>query len=117
MQPVLEVRKLGARSYTYSVRATRPTGAPLPAPCYEDRGLTSFAECLRDAAEALTYFPRVYIRFQGRCVGEQLVSRLESHPEAVVRDLLVRYLEGALPPLPPAPQPQRTDAAQASVIS
>ena len=117
MQPVLEIRKLDEHSYTYTVRATRPSGAPIPEACYVDRGLTSFVECLRDAAEALTYFPRVYVRFQGRCVGEQLVSRLESHPEAVVRDLLVRFLEGSVSPLAEAPQPQRTYVAQASVLS
>ncbi|SCK51841.1 hypothetical protein VAR608DRAFT_5223 [Variovorax sp. HW608] len=117
MQPVLEILKLGEHSYTYTVHATRPTGAPAAEACYVDRGLPSFVECLRDAAEALTYFARVHVRFQGRCVGEQLVSRLESQPEAVVRDLLVRYLEGSLSPLPPPPAPQRTDAAQASVLS
>lgn len=115
MQPVLEIRKLGERSYTYAVRATGPTGALVPEACYVDGGLPSFVECLRDAAEALTYFPRVHVCFQGRSVGEQLVSRLESHPEAVVRDLLVRYLEGGLSPLPVTPQ--RTDAAQASAVS
>ena len=117
MQPVLEIRKLDERSYTYTVRATQPSGAPVPEACYVDRGLTSFVECLRDAAEALTYFPRVHIRFQGRCVGEQFVSRLENHPEAVVRDLLVRFLEGSSSSLPEAPQPQRMDVAQASVTS
>ena len=74
MQPVLDILKLGEHSYTYTVHATRPTGAPVPEACYVDRGLPSFVECLRDAAEALTYFPRVHVRFQGRCVGEQLVS-------------------------------------------
>lgn len=115
MQPVLEIRKLGERSYTYAVRATSPAGSPAPEACYEDRGLTSFVECIRDAAEALTYFPRVHVCFQGRCVGEQLVSRLESHPEAVARDLLVRYLEAGLPPQ--SATAQRADAAQASVVS
>lgn len=95
MQPVLEIRKIGERSYTYTVRATRPAGAPLPEACYVDRGLTSFADCLHDAAEALTYFPRVYIRYEGRCVGEQTVLRLESQPDVVARELLARYLDGA----------------------
>jgi len=115
MQPVLEIIKLGERSYTYTVRAPRAAGAPVPEACYVDRGLTSFVDCIRDAAEALTYFPRVYIRFQGRCVGEQSVARLESHPEAVVRELLLRFLEGSLPPQP-APQ-MRIKEAQVSVAS
>ncbi len=68
MQPVLEIRKLDERSYTYTVRATRARGEAPPEACYVDLGLTSFADCLRDAAEALTYFSRVYIRYEGLCV-------------------------------------------------
>ncbi len=99
MQPVLEIRKLGEHSYTYTVRATGPAGAPEPEACYVDRGLTSFPDCLRDAAEALTYFASVDIRYEGLCVGEQAVSRLESQPEAVARELFARYLEGVQAPL------------------
>jgi hypothetical protein len=55
MQPVLEIRKLGEHSYIYAVRAARSVGEPMPEACYVDLGLPSFADCLRDAAEALTY--------------------------------------------------------------
>lgn len=106
MQPVLEIRQLGERSYTYTVRAPRLAGEPPPEACYVDLGLTSFSDCLRDAAGALTYFPRVYIRYEGLCVGEQAVLRLGRQPEAVARELLADYLAqggpavaaGALPP-------------------
>jgi hypothetical protein len=103
MQPVLEIRKLGERSYTYSVRATRSADA-----CHVDLELTSFAECLRDAAQALTYFPRVHICYQGLSVGEQRVMRLESHPHIVACELLASYLEQI--DLPPAPRPPRLQA-------
>ena len=106
MQPVLEIRKLGERSYTYTVRATRIHGEPPPEACYVDLGLTSFADCLRDAAEALTYFPRVYIRYEGLCVGEQMVMRLESQPDAVVRELLAKY-QDAVETVPAAMRSQQ----------
>ncbi len=106
MQPVLEIRKLGERSYTYTVRATRIHGEPPPEACYVDLGLTSFADCLRDAAEALTYFPRVYIRYEGLCVGEQMVMRLASQPDAVVRELLAIY-QDAVETVPAGMQSQQ----------
>jgi hypothetical protein len=115
MQPVLEIRKLGEHSYTYTVRATSARGEPPPEACYVDLGLTSFADCLRDAAEALTYFPRVYLRYEGLCVGEQMVMRLERQPDAVVRELLAKY-QDALDALPAAmPSQQEAVAAQVSV--
>lgn len=101
MQPVLEIRKLGERSYTYTVRAPRMPGEPPPEACYVDLGLTSFSDCLRDAAGALTYFPRVYIRYEGLCVGEQNVLRLGSQADAVVRELMAAY--GAQTDRAPAP--------------
>jgi hypothetical protein len=114
MQPVLEISKLGEHSYTYTVRATRARGEPPPEACYVDLGLTSFADCLRDAAEALTYFPRVYIRYEGLCVGEQTVMRLESHPDAVVRELLLKY-QDALEAVPVAAMPSQKEAVAAQV--
>ena len=110
MQPILEIRKIGERSYTYAVRAaTRSAGEPAPEACYVDLGLTSFADCLRVAAEALTYFPRVLIRFEGLNVGEQPVTRLESQPHLVACELMSRYLEQI--ELPPAPRPPLLQAA------
>lgn len=92
MQPVLEIRKLGERAYTYTVRAPGPAGELPSEACDVDLGLTSFADCLRDAAGALTYFPRVYIRYEGLCVGEQAVLRLVRQSEAVAGELLADYL-------------------------
>lgn len=92
MQPVLEIRKIGENSYTYAVRAPRASGEPPPLACYVDLGFTSFAACLRDAAQALTYFARVYIRYQGLCVGEETVARLERHPQVVAHELLADYM-------------------------
>lgn len=115
MQPVLEIRKLGEHSYTYTVRAARMGGEPPPEACYVEMGLTSFADCLRDAAEALTYFPRVYIRYEGLCVGEQTVMRLERQPDAVARELLAKYHD-ALDAVPAAmPSQQEAVAAQVPV--
>ncbi len=115
MQPILEIRKLGEHSYTYTVSATRAQDEPLAEACYVDLGLTSFADCLRDAAEALTYFPRVHIRYEGLCVGEEMVTRLVRQPDAVARELLAKYLD-ALDSVPAAmPSQQEAVAAQVSV--
>jgi hypothetical protein len=91
MQPILEIRKLGERCYTYTVGAARMSGEPLPEACYADLELPSIADCLRDAADALTYFPRVYLLYEGVCIGEQTVSRLESEPDGVACELLATY--------------------------
>jgi len=115
MQPVLEIRKLGDHSYTYAVRATPAQDEPLPEACCADLGLTSFADCLRDAAEALTYFPRVSICYEGVCVGEEMVMRLVRQPDAVAGELLAKYLD-ALDAVPAAvPSPQEAVAARVSV--
>lgn len=97
MQPVLELRKLQDRSYTYSIRAPR-SGGVVPAPSYVDRGLTSLPACLEDAAQALSInFPRVYVRYQGMCVGEQDVSQLRLHPMRVAGELVQTYLRQCVP--------------------
>lgn len=114
MQPVLEIRKLGERSYTYTVRAPRSAGEPPPEACYVDLGLNSFADCLRDAAEALTYFARVYIRYEGLCVGEQMVIRLESQPDAVALELLADYVSQTEVPPAPRPAPSKATAVHAT---
>ncbi|MDN4588330.1 hypothetical protein DBA29_07425 [Xenophilus aerolatus] len=91
MQPVLEIVKRHAKSFTYSVRAPR-SGGVLPVSCYVDGGFASFAECLSDAAEAFSpYFSRVYVRFQGLCVGEHMVMRLRAQPEALADHLVQEY--------------------------
>lgn len=91
MQPVLEIVKRRAKSFTYSVRAPR-SGGVLPVSCYVDGGFGSLAECLSDAAEAFSpYFSRVYVRFQGLCVGEHMVMRLRAQPEVLADHLVQEY--------------------------
>ncbi|MDM0104004.1 hypothetical protein QTH97_03620 [Variovorax sp. J22R24] len=116
MQPVLEIRKLGERSYTYTVRAPRSAGEAPPKACYVDLGLTSFADCLRDAAEALTYFSRVYIRYEGLCVGVQTVVRLENQPDTVAGELLADYASQIEMPPASKPVPLPAAAVHASVV-
>lgn len=91
MQPVLEIVKRHAHSYTYSVRGPR-SGGVLPASCYVDGGFPTLAQCLSDAAEAFSpYFPRVYVRYQGLCVGEHMVMRLRAQPAALAEHLVQEH--------------------------
>ena len=99
MQPVLEIRKVHEHSYAYSVRGPKSSAGALPPACYVDGDQTSFAACLYDASQALkVYFPRVYIRYQGVCVGEHFLQRLQTQSPGLARELLATYLErqGAL---------------------
>src|SRR6187551_1219750 len=76
MQPVLEFIQRHERSYTYSVRAPHKSTVQREA-CYVDRGLTSLAACVFDAAQALSpNFLRAHISYQGVWMGEIEVSRL-----------------------------------------
>lgn len=94
MQPVLEIRKVHEHSYTYSVRGPKSAANVLPPACYVDGGQTSFAACLYDASQALkVYFPRVYIRYQGICVGEHFLQRLQTQSPELARELLANHLE------------------------
>ncbi len=103
MQPVLEIRKLADQSFTYSVRAPRSHGM-LPQACYVDGGHPTLEACLLDASLALrAYFPRVYIRYQGLCVGEHELLRLNSAPVAVARELLANHLNRTGVPAAPMP--------------
>lgn len=97
MQPVLEFIQRHERSYTYSVRAAQKSTVPMEA-CYVDRGLTSLAACVFDAAQALSHnFPRVYISYQGLCMGEIEVSRLRACSEFVAQQLKAEYLRRDVP--------------------
>ena len=97
MQPVLEFIQRHERSYTYSVRAAQKSAVPTEA-CYVDRGLTSLAACVFDAAQALSHnFPRVYIRYQGHCMGEIEVNRLRACSEFIAQQLKAEYLRRAAP--------------------
>ncbi|MBB1602663.1 MULTISPECIES: hypothetical protein [unclassified Variovorax] len=91
MQPVLEFIQRHERSYTYSIRAPRH-GGPVPPACYVDRGLSSLSACVFDAAQALSVnFPKVYIRYQGLCMGEMDVSRLATCADLVAAELMAEY--------------------------
>ena len=102
MQPVLEFIQRHERSYTYSVRAPQKSAVPTEA-CYVDRGLTSLAACVFDAAQALSHnFPRVYIRYQGQCMGEIEVNRLRACSEFIAQQLKAEYLRRGVPVSPVA---------------
>lgn len=91
MQPVVEFIQRHERSYTYSVRAPHKSAVPMDA-CYVDRGLTSLAACVFDAAQALSHnFPRVHIHYQGLCMGETEVSRLHACSEFIAQQLKAEY--------------------------
>ena len=91
MQPVLEFIQRHERSYTYSVRAPQKSAA-LREAAYVDRGLTSLAACVFDAAQALSHnFPRAHVRYQGLCMGEIEVSRLRACSEFIAQQLKAEY--------------------------
>ncbi|RZI77940.1 MAG: hypothetical protein EOP80_03010 [Variovorax sp.] len=93
MQPVLELTKLKNLSFTYSVRAPR-AGGVIPPPSYVNGGMASLAACLHDAAQALSpNFSRIYVRYQGICVGELDVSTMLAHPMKTADALVVEYLQ------------------------
>lgn len=97
MQPVLEFIQRHERSYSYSIRATHKSTAPREA-CYVDRGLTSLAACLFDAAQALSHnFPHVHICYQGLWMGEMEVSRLRACSEFIAQQLKAEYLRRSVP--------------------
>jgi hypothetical protein len=117
MQPVLEFSQRDVRSYTYSIRAPQRSTVQVDA-CYVDRGLTSLAACVFDAAQALSInFPRVYIRYQGLCMGEIDVSRLRACSEFIARELQLEHARRCIPrsDVPEAGTPrlsERLDAAR-----
>lgn len=97
MQPVLEFVRRHERSYTYSIRAPQISDT-IPVACYVDRGLTSLAACVFDAAQALSVnFPKVYIRYQGQCMGEMEVKRLALCAESIARELMREHQRRGLP--------------------
>lgn len=97
MQPVLEFIQRHERSYSYSIRAPRK-GGPVPVACYVDRGLSSLSACVLDAAEALSVnFPKVYIRYQGLCMGEMEVRRLATCADFVAAELIAEHQRRHVP--------------------
>ncbi len=107
MQPVLEFSKRGERSYTYSIRAPHKHG-PVQAACYVDRGRSSLAACVFDAAQALSVnFLKVYIRYQGLSMGEIEVGRLGACSEFIAQALMAEHQRRSVPQSvePEAPVP------------
>ncbi len=97
MQPVLELTKLQDRSFTYSIRAPR-AGGVVPPPSYVDGGMTSLSACLQDAAKALApNFSRIYVRYQGLCVGELDVPDILAKPATVAETVVFEYLRRGVP--------------------
>lgn len=91
MKPVLELSKLPDRSFCYSIRAPR-AGGVIPPASYAEGGMTSLAACLQDAAHALgSNFSRVYVRYQGVCVGELDLPDVRRQPGQVAEKLLGEY--------------------------
>ena len=97
MQPVLELTKLQDLSFTYSIRAPR-AGGVVPPPSYVDGGMTSLSACLKDAAQALApNFARVYVRYQGLCVGELDVRDVLLQPLRAAETVVFEYLRRGVP--------------------
>ena len=91
MQPVLEFVQRHERSYTYSIRAPQKSDT-IPVACYVDRGHISLAACVFDAAQALSVnFPKVYVRYQGLCMGEMDVRRLALCSESFAREMMIEH--------------------------
>ena len=97
LQPVLELTELQDRSFTYSVRAPR-AGGVVPPPSYVNGGMASLSACLHDAAQALSpNFSRIYVRYQGLCVGELDVPAMLAHPMKMAEAVVFEYLRRGVP--------------------
>ncbi len=71
MDPILDLRCVGAELFTYSLRAP---GQP---PRLEDDFYGPMEHCLRDAADALHhYFDRVELRLSGGSLGTVALAQL-----------------------------------------
>lgn len=90
MQPVVELRK-DAGTFTYGVRAPR-AGGVVPPVSYNEGGFTTLAACLLHIARGLGgNFPRIYVRLEGRCVGERDISELRIQPDLVGKELQASF--------------------------
>lgn len=86
MQPVVELRTAGT-AFAYGVRAPRAGGVVPPTSYRSDRFCTLDA-CLLDVGRGLARdFPRVYVRLDSVCVGEQDTADLLHSPSLVARRL------------------------------
>jgi hypothetical protein len=91
MQPVVELSKTKPSFYAYAIRAPRSNGI-VPPHSYTDAGFGSLSECLVDVARGLTpRFQRVYVRYQGICVGERDLVALRHNPVEVAGELVAEY--------------------------
>ena len=83
MQPVVEFRKTPRGQYEYSVRAPRSKGI-VPPPSFKQSGFGTLSDCVVDAGRGLAHsFRRVYVRYQGHCVGEADVAELLKEPARI----------------------------------
>ncbi len=88
-QPVVELRQ-DAGGYTYGIRAPRARGV-VPPVSFIEGGFSSLPACLLHVARGLVgNFPRIYVRLEGACVGEQDVLDLQARPEQVASVLEAR---------------------------
>jgi hypothetical protein len=86
MQPVVEFRITPQGLYEYSIRAPRSHGV-VPPPSFVQSGFGTLQECLVDAARGLTpRFQRVYVRYQGMCVGEEQLRHLLVDAERIASE-------------------------------
>ncbi|MDM0014939.1 hypothetical protein QTH87_21015 [Variovorax sp. J22P168] len=81
-QPVVELRQ-EAGAFTYGIRAPRARGV-VPPVSFIEGGFSSLSACLLHVARGLAgNFPRIYVRFEDACVGEQDIVDLQARPEHV----------------------------------
>jgi len=91
MQPVVELSRTKPSFYAYAIRAPRSNGK-VPPHSYCDVGFPSLPECLIDVARGLTpRFQRVYVRYQGLCVGERDLVELRHNAVGVASELVAEY--------------------------
>lgn len=108
-QPVVELRREGG-AYTYGIRAPRARGV-VPPVSFVEGGFATLGACLLHVARGLIgNFPRIYVRLEGACVGEQDIVDLQARPEQVAS-----VLEARLRTARAAPQASRQAAAAESM--
>ncbi len=88
MQPILDLRRAGSGTFTYSVSAKLLATLPKAEELF-----VSTERCLYDAGKALQhYFESVHIRYDGISLGEYPVSRLVRDPIGLCDELLQRLI-------------------------
>ncbi|MDM0115835.1 hypothetical protein QTI66_27045 [Variovorax sp. J22R133] len=83
MQPHLEIRRIGAEFFAYSVRAGR---APAR---HGEEDLASLEHCLNDAGDSLGhYFPAVKVSLDGLFLGSYDIGQLLRNPTGLAVELM-----------------------------